>query len=382
MLRKVIFYLTHWEVWHWFIKYIFIGPAWAWYCVKSRSLWFFTPSNSAITFGGFLGETKNEIYQHLPPGSYPKSIFISPGTYYQDIKSRVITNGFRFPFVVKPDVGMMGLMFRKIESFDQLRQYHSAMKATYIVQELADYPIEVSVFYYRFPGESSGHITGFVKKECMTVTGDGKSTLKELILGYPRAQFRIRELFGKHESRLNDVLKKDELFVLSDALNLSRGGRLVSLEHEKDEQLLSVFDNLSNYSKNFFYGRYDIKCASVDDLKQGKNFTILEYNGCGGEAHHVYGNGNSFFRACGILIDHWRILYEISLRNRAYGHQPWSFQTGSEFLRKSKAHFRELKALDHSFSFKTETGKSISRTIFPSVPSMARPEINIKQSVA
>ncbi|HMJ67685.1 MAG TPA: hypothetical protein VK508_02255 [Cyclobacteriaceae bacterium] len=382
MLRKGLYYLTHWEVWHWFVKYIFIGPAWAWYCCKSRSLWFFTSSNPAITFGGFLGETKREIYQHLPPGSYPKSIFVSPRDNCMDIKSQVDSNGIRFPFVVKPDVGMMGLMFRKIESFDQLRQYHAVMKSDYIVQEYADYPLEVSVFYYRLPGESKGHITGFVKKEYMTVTGDGKSTLKELILQYPRARFRTKELFGKHESRLNEVVENKKVFVLSDALNLSRGGLLVSLEHEKDEQLLSVFDNLSNYSKNFFYGRYDIKCASVADLKEGKNFTILEYNGCGGEPHHVYGNNNSFFRACFILIDHFRILYEISNRNRANGQQPWGLWPGAVFLQSSKAYFRELKALDHSFSFKKETGKNISRTIFPTIPSLGQPAINIKQRVA
>lgn len=380
MLRKFFYYLTHWEVWHWFAKYIIIGPAWIWFCIKSRSLWFFTPSNPPITFGGFLGETKRESYKLLPPGSYPKSIFLSPQDNYLDIKSQVVSYGFKFPFVVKPDVGMMGLMFRKIESFDQLRQYHSVMKSDYIVQELANYPLEVSVFYYRLPGKVRGHITGFVKKECMMVTGDGKSTLKQLILGYPRARFRTKELLGKHENRLNEVLEAGQTFVLSEALNLSRGGRLVNLEYAKDERLLAIFDNLSHHT-NFLYGRYDIKCASVEDLRQGKNYTILEYNGCGGEAHHVY-TGYSFLQACRILIDHWRILYEISLQNRANGVEPWSFAKGAAFLKKAKAYFRELKKLDHSFSFKTETGKSISRTTQPAVSELTLRGNQYQQRVA
>ena len=70
--------LTHWETWHFHAKYIPILPAWLWYCIKSRSLWFFTPSNPTLTFGGMEGETKEEMYEQMPPGTFPRSIYISP----------------------------------------------------------------------------------------------------------------------------------------------------------------------------------------------------------------------------------------------------------------------------------------------------------------
>lgn len=381
MLRKSIYYLTHWEVWHWFVKYIIIGPVWLWLCIKSRSFWFFTPSNPAITFGGFLGETKRESYKLLPEGSYPKSIFISPRTDYRHVKSQVASSGFRFPFAVKPDIGMMGFMFRKIESYEQLHQYHAAMKANYIVQELADFPLEVSVFYYRFPGKARGHITGFVKKEPMTVTGDGKSSLRQLILSYPRARFRTKELFGKHKSKLDEILDKGQRFVLSDALNLSRGGHLVDLGYAIDDRLLAVFDNLSHRA-NFLYGRYDIKCASVEDLRQGKNYSILEYNGCGGEAHHVYDGRHSFFKACGILIDHWKILYRISAENRTNGLPPWSFMLGLLFLRRAKVYFKELKKLDRSFSFTTAARARVSSNTIEPLPALNMRGNQFQQRVA
>ncbi|MEJ0032595.1 MAG: hypothetical protein WDO15_20550 [Bacteroidota bacterium] len=185
---------------------------------------------------------------------------------------------FDYPIAAKPDVGQMGLMFRKIESHQQLKQYHEAMKVDYIIQEFIDYPLEVSVFYYRLPGEANGHITGFIRKEYLQVIGDGRSTLRNLILNYQRAQFLTAELLSKHQSKLDNILKEDESFILSDALNLSRGGRLVNLNHEIDQQLLSVFDELSHHT-NFYYGRYDIKCSSIEALKQKKNFSILEFNG-------------------------------------------------------------------------------------------------------
>jgi hypothetical protein len=187
--------------------------------------------------------------------------------------------------------------------------------------------------------------------------------LKDLILKYPRAQYRLPELLGKHENRLKDVLKDGEHFILSEALNLSRGGRIVSLSHENDDRLLSVFDEFSHHT-NFLYGRYDVKCHSVEDLKQGKNFSILEFNGCGGEAHHVYA-GHSFLRACLILIQHWNILYKISNKNRLSGIEPWGHQQGLEFLRNARKHFDALKILDNSFCFVSEKEKRISRTILP-----------------
>jgi hypothetical protein len=202
----------------------------------------------------------------------------------------------------------------------------------------------------------------------MSVVGDGKSTLQQLILAYPRARFRVEELFNKHKYTLHHVLKDGEEFVLSDALNLSRGGRLESLAHEADDKLLQVFDELS---ARFYYGRYDIKCASIQNLKERKNFTILEFNGCGGEPHHVYGDGSSFLKACWVLAGHWRVLYRISKLNSDKGIKPWSHTEGVAHLRRAIQHFAELKKLDHSFSFRTEKVRGISRTTFPPVPGWA-----------
>ena len=76
----------------------------------------------------------------------------------------------------------------------------------YIVQELVTYPLEVSVFYYRFPDQQKGTITGFIKKEFLQVTGDGRSTLWELIRKYDRVQFRLDEMKAKHEHSLQDII--------------------------------------------------------------------------------------------------------------------------------------------------------------------------------
>ena len=348
MVKTFLYRLFHWETWHYLAKYIPIMPVWLFYCIRARSLWFFTPSNPTLTFGGFEGESKKEMFDQLSPGSYPRSIYIQHSTSFEEVQRLAAQGAFTYPFAVKPDVGMMGFMFRKIDSPEKLKRYHQIMPVDYIIQDLITYPMEISVFYYRLPGEKKGTITGFLKKEFLEVVGNGVDNLATLIENYDRVRLRIPEMLAKHESRLQQVLADGQRFCLSNALNLSRGGKLVSLADEKDERLLKVFDELSHYTGHFYYGRYDIKCSSVEELKQGKNFSILEYNGCGAEPHHIYGNGNSLLKAYQIVLQHWRVLYRISARNRAGGIDHWGFRQGWQFLRKAKQHFRILKTLDIS----------------------------------
>ena len=327
-------------------KYIPIMPVWAWYCVRARSFWFFTSSNPTISFGGFEGETKSEMYRQLPPGTYPKSIFVNSALPFKKVIADFKLAGFSYPVAVKPDAGMMGFMFRCINNERELETYHKKIPVTYIIQEFVQYPLEVSVFYYRHPAGNKGTITGFLKKEFLQVTGDGSSDLLTLINNYERAHFRLEEIKAKHKNELCRIIPEGEVYFLSYALNLSRGGRLISLENEKDEALLKVFDGLSHYTKHFYYGRYDIKCRSVEDLKQGLHFSILEYNGCGAEPHHAYGNGNTLFQAYRIFLQHWKILYRISSYNHHHGFPRWSFKKGWDYLKAGKKNFRLIKKLD------------------------------------
>jgi len=344
-IGKLVYRVWHWETWHWLIKYIPMIPFWIWHCIKARSFWFFTSSNPTLTFGGYEGESKIEMYRLLPDGSYPKTILIHASLPTGEIKCILKSSGLSFPIAVKPDVGRMGLLFRRINSLSELLAYDENMKADYLLQEFVTYPLEVSVFYYRLPGTQNGTITGFVRKDHLSVTGDGTSTLLSLMENYQRVQFRLQEMKVKHAAKLHEIIPAGETYVLCQALNLSRGGKLVSLACEKDDRLLRIIDAIS-YNGNFFFGRYDIKCRSVEDLKNGKNFKILEFNGSGAEPHHVYGNGNSLIKAIRILLHHWKILYQISVANHRKGIPYWTFMRGIRHLLMARKHFQWLKAME------------------------------------
>lgn len=363
-----IYLIWHWEHWHWLVKYIPLLPAWAWYCLRARSFWFFTGANPTLTFGGFAGESKCEMYAQLPANLIPHTIPISHRIPFSEVE-RLVTESFTFPVAVKPEIGRMGLMFRKIDTFSDLRHYHLRMEYDYMVQEYVDLPLEVSVFYYRLPDEPRGTITGFVKKEPLTITGNGRSTLRELIRCYPRARYRLDEILLKHKDVLDNILSEGETYTLSEALNLSRGGRLVNVEHEKDDNLLRVFDELSEGGR-FYFGRYDIKCASIEDLKAGRNFSILEFNGSGAEPHHIYGNGNTLVQALKILLHHWDVLCRISRANFSKGVPRWKFERGYSFFLESEAYVTRLRQLDvalYNNAHATEKSDTISFVPDPSL---------------
>lgn len=342
--------LNNWELWPFGLRYLAITPKWLWYCMRSRSVWFFTASNPTLTFGGFEGEGKKEMYELLPPGSYPKTIYINKNDPYEKVHQLIRENGFTYPFCVKPEVGMKGLLFRKVNKEEQLKYYHENVPLDYLVQALIEYPVEASVFYYRFPHQKKGVITGFIQKELMEVVGDGKNCLLDLIMEHPKAKYRVDEMRIKHADSLQTVLPLNQRYYLTHAANLNRGAKFINLKHLINEELVQVFDAIS-HSAQFYYGRYDLKCSSIDDLKRGKNFLILEFNGCGAEPNHVYNTGYTLSQAQKEFLEHWKVLFRISRYNNKQGVTYWPFTKGLKFLREARKHLSLLEEYDTKIIF-------------------------------
>ncbi len=349
-MNSILKRITNWEAWPFNLLYAPLFPFWIYYILKSRAVWFFTPSNPKITFGGLEGEPKMEMYDLLPRQLYPKTLDILPTQPFDEIKNLAFGLEFSYPFIVKPDVGGQGILFRKIDNEQQWKNYHDKVPVEYIVQELVNYPMEVSVFYIRHPFSQKGEITGFLHKIPLHLIGDGKSTVEELVALHPKASKRIDEMFHKHKQNWNKVLQLNEKYMLSYAANHNRGARFVDLKQHIDDQLLEVFDKLSHEVNDFFYGRYDIMCESIQELKSGRNFTILEYNGCGAEPNHFYDTGYTLLGAYKEILYHWKQLYTISAYNASKGIRPWSFSRGYQFLMQTKSIFKKMRAVDEKLN--------------------------------
>ena len=81
------------------------------------------------------------MYDQLPSYSYPRTIYIMHNWSFEEVKTKIAAAGFSFPFIVKPDVGMKGILFRKIDNDDKLKKYHERIPVEYIVQDLIELPV-------------------------------------------------------------------------------------------------------------------------------------------------------------------------------------------------------------------------------------------------
>ncbi|CAN5208839.1 hypothetical protein BH09BAC2_BH09BAC2_09140 [soil metagenome] len=345
-LKRLIKKIRNWEQWPFNLLYAPISPVWVWYIIRSKSVWFFTASNPKLSFGGMEGEPKQEMYNLLPKEYFPETFNVLPSDDLDKVVSLLNQHQISFPLVAKPEVGGQGIMVRKIDTLQKLKSYHEHSPVEYMIQELVTYKMEVSVFYFRLPHSEKGNISGFLLKIPLLVTGTGYQTLQQLINAHPKAVKRAKELKRKHFDQLSRILAEGEIFHLSHAANHNRGAQFISLEKEIDGKLTSLFDTISNHDNGFFYGRYDIMCNSVNDLKNGKNFKILEYNGSGAEPNHFYDTGYTLVEAYREILHHWKMLYKISKQNKNSGIEYWPFMKGMKFLMNSKKHLKKIRKAD------------------------------------
>ncbi len=292
------------------------------------------------------GEPKKEMHELLPAHLRPVYFNVKPQEEFSEILKGLTVHGIHYPLIVKPEIGGQGILFRKIDNEAHLRNYHEKMPAEYFIQEFIKYPLEVSLFYYRYPNEDKGHITGFLQKVPMQVTGDGKHTLKELILRNSKSKKRWEELRAKHASHFNTIIPANEKYILSYAANHNRGAHFIDLSKKINETMINMLDEISLGINDFFYGRYDIMCHSIEELQQGKNFVILEYNGCGAEPNHFYDTGYTLTGAWKEILKHWKILFEISRYNYKHGVAYWPLLKGIRFRIDTKKYFKIINDAD------------------------------------
>lgn len=327
--------LTAWEYWPFGIVQFPLIIYWLWLSLRARSLLFFSASNPAIVLGGMFGESKNDVLKLIPEQYKPKTVLVTAPATVEKVLQLLSDNNFSLPVIFKPDLGERGYMVKKISSEEQVEQYLKVLKKDFLIQEFLDLPVEFGVFYTRMPNEPEGYVNSVVIKEMLTVTGDGKSTLKELILTKPRAKLQWEKLSIGHVDLLNRMIPAGEKFVLNSIGNHSLGTTFLDGEHLINPQLSRAFDTISKQIDGFYFGRYDLRCASIEDLYEGK-IKIMELNGCGAEPAHIYHPGFSLWKAMGILFTHWKNIFLISVQNHKRGVPFTPLREGRVIYRKFK----------------------------------------------
>ena len=308
--------LRKWEYWSIYVIYFPIFFYGIWQAILSRSLFFFSASNPSIKNGGMFGCSKFKILELIPEDVKPITLFFQKGVSEEVALFQIESNKLQYPIIAKPDMGNRGWQVEKIKSENELLEYMRICQVNFIIQEYIDLPIELGVFYYCMPDQEQGVISSVVLKEMLKVTGDGNSTLRELMMKYDRAKLQVQFLAQKRG--LSTVPPKGEEVELVAIGNHSRGATFLNGNHLITKQLRAQFDQLHKKIDGVFYGRYDLRCASYEMLNKGQ-MKIMEFNGANAEPAHIYHPGFSLLEAYRILFKHWKILGQISRANHQKG---------------------------------------------------------------
>lgn len=286
--------------------------------------------------GGMFGESKFDVLELVPESYKPKTILIELPSTADEVLSQLHTSGLTFPLIFKPDLGERGWMVRRIISREDVEKYLSEIKIDFLAQELVELPLEYGVFYVRYPSEPSGKVTSIVGKEMLYVKGDGTKTLEQLILAKDRAKLQWETLSQVYKNQLGEVIRSGEKIELVSIGNHCLGTKFLNENHLITDRLSNSFDALSKQIKGFYFGRFDLRAASIEDLENG-NVKVLELNGCGAEPAHIYQPGYPIMKAFGVLWRHWSDIYRISSENHKRGVPYISFQEARVIYRNFKA---------------------------------------------
>lgn len=337
--------MTHWEYWPLWAIYYPLFPVWLYYSIKARSFFFFNAANPSMKNGGMAMESKMEIYRMIPQQFIPKTLFLKKDESPRLALERILDDGIGFPFIAKPDIGMKAFGVEKIHNKEEFQKYFEKSPEDFLIQELIPYRKEMGIFYVRKPNETKGSITGIVSKEFLSVVGDGKHSILQLIKEDPRSHLQLKALQKKFGAALDNVLDKGEEFILVPYGSHTRGAKFIDDTHKINSALVQVIDNVCSKIKGFHYGRLDVLYNSFEELSQGKNFSVIEVNGAGGEATHIYDPKHSLFFAWKEITKHWGYLNEISIMNHKMGHSYLSFKDGRAMLKANGQLEAQLKVI-------------------------------------
>ena len=313
--------LTRWEFWPRWAVYPPVVVYCLWLAVKHRGATVFTAVNPGIgAGGGLVGESKSEILTGLAGAGDAVAEWVrvdggNAEARWDVVKGFAETHGW--PVVLKPDVGERGWGVVIARDEAQARAALAGEPGVLIAQRYVA-GVEFGVFYVRIPGAERGEVFAVTDKRMIGLTGDGRSTLEELILGDERAVCMGRFFLEKFAERLDEVPGPGERVELTELGTHCRGAVFLDGAELVTPELRAETERVSRVFEGFYFGRYDVRTASAEAFRRGE-FTVIELNGLTSEATSIYDPKHSVWFGWRVLCRQWALAFEIGAANRARG---------------------------------------------------------------
>jgi membrane protein DedA with SNARE-associated domain len=323
-------HLARWHSFEFWPPWFFYPPV-IFYCLylgfRKGGFLTVTAANPGIETGGLVGERKSEILDRYTGKSDLVAQYLlvdacdeAADKRLAHIQKELDSRALEYPLIAKPDRGQRGSGVQLVKSDEELLEYLSRMVGVdFLIQEYAAGPCEWGVFYIRHPEEEHGRIFSITNKEAPVMIGDGEHTFLQLLLRDQRARYIAKTYAKRHQALLESVPEKGEEIKLVEAGNHCQGTIFKNGEEYISPKLLEVIENLALGFPDLYFTRFDIRFESPEALLRGE-FKVVEANGVGAEATHIWDERASLRSAYGTLFKQWWWAYEIGAWNRKNGH--------------------------------------------------------------
>ncbi len=327
--RRPVSFFEFWPGW------LFYAPVvlfWIIQAIRYRSVTLPCLANPRIAAGGLCGESKNDILGLAGATARPwiadfaalRTCGHNDGNDLARAEAAMARAGLAYPIVVKPDMSCNGVGVRVVHEAGEMARYLAEFpRATQLqLQALVTYEGEAGIFYIRGPGQTTGRITSVTLKFPPTVIGDGLSTVRSLIIANPRLRAVRNLLLPKLGGKADAVPAPGEAVRLVFVGNHCRGSTFKNGQDIVTPALNARIDAIARDMGELHFSRIDLRYRSLEDLRAGRNFKIIEFNGSGSEATHIWDPAMTIREAYATQFFHYGESFRIGAAIRAGGLKP------------------------------------------------------------
>lgn len=318
------------EFWPSWVIYFPVLVQWLLLSVRYRSLTLPLIANPTIPLAGMVGGSK-DLLMSQATGACKDAILpwvvhtvsaTSVAAQGAALLARAAQQGIVFPFVCKPDMGCRGAGVKLIHDTGQLTHTLSAypIGAALLCQRLASYEPEVGIFFVRHPQQSTGEIVSLTIKRTPYVTGDGHSTVRELVEQDSRAGPLLHLYAARNEDDWERVLPEHSVHRLLFCASHCRGAVFEDAHDLITDELSKAINHIMADLPEFYYGRLDVKYKNIAALQAGHSLEIIEINGASSESIHIWDKDARLRDAIRTLLWQYRTLFQIGAHLRQQGH--------------------------------------------------------------
>ena len=332
--------MTHHEWWPAWLLYALLLPRLFALALRHRSLTVWTCVNPGISpGGGITGESKQAILrgfndprvltQHTIGAHEPDRASLARGL----IHAEPALGGF--PVIVKPEAGQRGSGVFLVHTEAELDRAINATQGTVCIQRHHPGPVEIGVFWTRDPATvgdertdiSQGRVFAVTRKVFPTITGDGDSTLRQLVLAHRRYRLQAGVYLEQLGDRAGHVPAEGETVTLTSIGNHARGCRFEDGTDLITPEFSAAIDELARTWRGpagepFDFGRFDIRSSSGEAVRTATDLAVIELNGVTSEATNLYDPSWSVRRAIRLLAEQWSIAFELGAARLRAGVTP------------------------------------------------------------